>query len=178
MTCPAPKSARYTMTARNGLTGYIDSSPASCTIQIQKQPSPLLSFLRWKYSTASSEMIMAFFASPWQCSGTVGSFAPQLQLLAPHQTPQALQMNAWVKQSNALEVHPEPSKSTSLKSSKASYEQKGNPTQQTIRGSTRTAHWQLQLSTHQHIAKNLEVTAEIVRSSAYGIASRPIFRVR
>ena len=67
MTCPEPKSAFYTMIASKNWIPRLHRF-ASCTIQ--KQQLPLLSFLRWKYSTASSEMIMAFFASPWQW-GTV-----------------------------------------------------------------------------------------------------------
>lgn len=168
MTCPQPKSAFYTMIASKNWIPRLHRF-ARCTIQ--KQQLPLLSFLRWKYSTASSEMIMAFFASPWQW-GNSGHVATRWSSTAD---PHALQMNAWVKQSNALEVHPEPSKSTSLKSSKASYEQ---ATSHHNKRSKEAPEQDTSSYNCQHIAKKLGSNNKIVRSSAYGIASRPIFRVR
>jgi len=71
--------------------------------------------------------------------------------------PHALQMNAWVKQSNALEVHPEPSKSTSLKSSKASYEQ---ATSHHNNRSKEAPEQDTSSYNCQHIAQNLEVTTK------------------
>ena len=138
---------------------------------LQSAGGPRLSFFRWKYSTASSEMIMAFLASPWASAwgnwthptgrkpfgsrrianentyGTYwfkrdvkGNMFPKsiktaiqgsrgtgvgtrlFDPIRPNNLTHApaLQMKACVRQSKAFEVQPEPSKSTSLKSSSAS----------------------------------------------------------